>query len=87
MEQVLIISVNAATHHYPGWDREPEPPNIRKVLGSVTDVLMSRYTNDTKHIVRTACEHWSESQAREGTRVQFEFVEVSFGQDLDPVGV
>ncbi len=84
-KQIIVISVNAATHHYPEWAKEASPPRISHVLGSVSDIMMSRYTADTSHIVRTAYTDWTEAEARRGNPVNFEFVEVSFDQVLNPL--
>ena len=85
VNQILLISVNAATHHYPEWGRESKPPNAKNVLASVTDVLMSRYTHDTTYIVRNAYKNWSESKSSEGTPLNFEFVDASFAQVTSPL--
>jgi NTE family protein len=84
VKQIIIVSVNAATHNYPEWGRDPNPPKIEHVLGSVTDVLMNRYTDDTTQIVRSSYERWTESRTRTGKPVAFNFVEVSFAQVQDP---
>lgn len=85
VKQIIIISVNAATHHYPAWGKDPKPPRAGKVLGNVSGILMSRYTNDTTHIVRNAYADWAEKSAERGEPVNFEFVEVSFDQVRNPL--
>ena len=78
VKQVLMISVNAAAQHLPEWAAERDPPRVKHVLGSMTDVLMSRYTGDTTHIVRTAYSQWAKTRQAGPRPVSFEFVEVSF---------
>jgi NTE family protein len=78
VKQIVIISVNAATHHIPEWAAERRPPKIQHVLGSMTNVLMNRYTGDTTHIVRSAYSHWTQSKDSGLNPITFDFVEVSF---------
>jgi NTE family protein len=78
VKQIVIISVNAATHHIPDWAAERRPPKIQHVLGSLTNVLMNQYTGDTTQIVRSAYTQWTQSKDSELNPITFDFVEVSF---------
>jgi NTE family protein len=85
VKQIIIISVNAATHHVPAWGADRRPPRMEHVLGSMTNVLMNRYTGDTTQIVRTAYTRWTGAMEDGPNPVAFNFVDVSFAGVTDPV--
>ena len=83
VNDVLIISVNAAVEHRLPWAKLPETPSERQTLGSMTHIQMRNYTSDTLHIVERAYEDWESSRSSGAAQAQFDFVEVTFAAVKD----
>jgi NTE family protein len=76
--RVLIISVDARAKADTDWALQRYAPSISQVLGSVTAVSVSRYSNDTIDIVRYAYNNWAKELSTPERPVMLHFVEVSF---------
>jgi NTE family protein len=83
ISDVLIISVNAAVNRDWDWAKRPEQPSEQEVLAAMTDVQMSQFTEDTKHIVRDVYRDWVAQRFEQGAPARFELVEVAFSSLSD----
>jgi NTE family protein len=83
VNEVLIISVNAAVEHLQPWADLPDTPSEGQTLGSMTHIQMRNYTSDTLHIVERAYEEWEGSRSDDAAQAQFDFVEVTFSAVKD----
>ncbi len=78
VRQILIISVDSHTKAKTGWAQKRRNPSLLQVLESVSSVQINRYSIDTKIIVQSAFEKWTEELTTAGHPVTFHFVDVSF---------
>jgi len=84
--KIVVIAVNATTHHDPGWDRRARAPGIVEVGFAFGDVI-NRYSFETRQLFSDSMQQW-ESELNEGQSgtmpVKVYGVEVSFDQLADP---
>ena len=82
VNQILIISVNAAIERNWPWAEQASIPAEREVLAAMTHIQMRNYTADTIHIVQDAYRAW-QRQRRLSKPAHFEFVQLSFSHLAD----
>jgi NTE family protein len=78
VNEVLMISVNAAVEHRHEWANQPENPSERDALGAMTHIQMRNYTTDTLHIVKETYRDWQKERKQSAKPAHFEFVEIAF---------
>ena len=83
IDEILLISVNAAVEHEVIWTKAPKHPSRRQVLGAMTRIQMRNYTSDTAYIVEQAYRNWMVSQENNLAPVKFDFVEITFSSVKD----
>jgi NTE family protein len=83
VNEILIISVNAAVEHLLEWAIQPETPSERQTLQSMSHIRMRHHTSDTLHIVERAYNDWKNGRSQDATEAHFNFVEVTFSAVKD----
>jgi NTE family protein len=83
VNEILLISVNAAVEHKVIWTTAPKHPSRSKALGAMTRIQMRNYTSDTVHIVEQAYRDWMTSRENNVSPVTFDFVEITFSSVND----
>ncbi|HUJ11213.1 MAG TPA: patatin-like phospholipase family protein [Verrucomicrobiae bacterium] len=84
--KIVVIAVNAATHHDPGWDKHARAPGLLEVGFAFGDVI-NRYSFETRELFHESIKQW-ESELNDGQTgvepVKVYGIEVSFEQLADP---
>ena len=78
VRQILIISVDSHKKYEKEWASKRREPSLLDILGSVTDIQIDRFSQDTKGIVKYAFEQWAKELSTTEHPVNFHFVDVSF---------
>jgi NTE family protein len=78
VRQILIISVDSHTKYEKEWASKRREPSLLDILGSVTDIQIDRFSEDSKVLVKYAFEQWAKELSTNAHPVSFHFVDVSF---------
>lgn len=78
VRDVLVILVNAQVKPEKPLDKTYQSPSMLQTAGALTDALISRYTVETRALVRSQMEALEQEAQQQGFDVRFYFVEVDF---------
>ena len=84
IQEVLLISVNAAVNHTNDWADTALSPSNGEALAAMTHIEMRNYTADTIQFVTNAYHTWLSNKAKENKAARFNFTEVTFANLTDP---
>lgn len=84
VKDVLVILVNAEVKSKTSLDESYQSPSMVKTAGVLTDVLISRFTVETRSLVKEQMKAIEKQAQAEGHDVRFYFVEVDFSSIASP---
>lgn len=86
VKNFLLILVNAEVKPQKPIDKTYQSPSMLQTAGALTDALISRYTVETRALVRSQMQEIEQKMKTAGHDVNFYFVEVDFSA-LDSPGL
>lgn len=84
VRDVLVILVNAEVKPEKPLDKTYQSPSMLQTAGALTDALISRYTVETRALVKTQMQEYEKQMHDAGNDVHFYFVEVDFSAIESP---
>lgn len=76
--RLVLIAVDAATDKRPAFDGSPRQPSASEAMGAVTDIQLSRYSNDTLALMEKSLRKWAHELSSPGRVVEPYFILLSF---------
>jgi NTE family protein len=86
-KRIVVILVNAATHHRKTMDIENKQPHLTEIISSTSHLQLTRYSEATLKLTEDSLKNWTEELSTPEQPVSSYFIHVRFEDEKDPLAL